>query len=169
MQSALRTDERVRLIHEIITSIQVVKMYAWERPFSRLISRAREIELKAVRNVLYIRSFHMTTPLFTTKMALFCSMLAIVLLYGPDQLNAKIFVISAYLGIVSRLMSTRFGRAVAEVAEVNVSLKRLEKFLKLEEKKTKFISCQQQNGLGKMNAEDGLVEIEIRVSEQFIE
>lgn len=122
---------------EIIFGVQVIKMYAWEKPFSKLITYARQMELKVLRKTSYIRGFHMTFMLFTTRMALFCSMLTIALVYGPEQITAaKVYVISSYFGIVAHMMSQRFSRSVAEIAEVLVALKRLEKFLHLDERKT---------------------------------
>lgn len=122
---------------EIISGVQVIKMYAWEIPFGKLITYARELELKALRNTCYVRALPLTTMLFTTRMALFCTILTIALLYGPEEITAaKIFVVSSYFGILSHMMSQRFSRSVAEISEVLVALRRLQKFLFLEEKKS---------------------------------
>lgn len=78
---------------EIISGVQVIKMYAWEKPFTKLITLARKMELKIVRKSAYVRGLYMTFMLFTTRMALFCTMLSIALLYGADQITAaKVFV-----------------------------------------------------------------------------
>ncbi|KAG5895083.1 hypothetical protein JTB14_021045 [Gonioctena quinquepunctata] len=47
------TDIRVKLMHEIISGIKVIKMYAWEKPFGKLIDMARIKELKEVYKYLY--------------------------------------------------------------------------------------------------------------------
>ncbi|KAJ6642101.1 ATP-binding cassette sub-family C member 4 [Pseudolycoriella hygida] len=135
LQTALRTDERVRFMDEIISGVQVIKMYAWEKPFAKLIAQARKMELNIVRKSSYVRGLYMTFLLFTTRMALFCTMLSIVLLYGSEQLTAaKVFVIAAYFNIVSTTMSQMFVRGVAEIAEALVAFRRLQNFLEYEEK-----------------------------------
>lgn len=110
-------------------------MYAWEKPFAKLIAHARKMELNIVRKNSYVRGLYMTFLLFTTRMALFCTMLSIVLLKGSDQLTAsKVFVIAAYFNIVAQTMSQMFVRGVAEIAEALVAFRRLQNFLEYEEK-----------------------------------
>jgi ATP-binding cassette subfamily C (CFTR/MRP) protein 4 len=41
MRVAGKTDYRIRLLSDIINGIRVIKMFAWEKPFSKLISNAR--------------------------------------------------------------------------------------------------------------------------------
>lgn len=78
-KTALKTDERVRMMDEVISGIQVIKMYAWEKPFEAIISFARKAELKVVTKASYVRGLYMTFNLFTTRAALFATLLTLVL------------------------------------------------------------------------------------------
>ena len=40
-QTAKQTDERIRSMNELTTGIRVIKLYAWEIPFSKLIEACR--------------------------------------------------------------------------------------------------------------------------------
>lgn len=37
-----QTDARIRMLNEIIRGIQIVKLYAWEKPFTKLIQQIRK-------------------------------------------------------------------------------------------------------------------------------
>lgn len=39
---AQRTDHRVKLMSEIVAGIQVIKMYAWEKSFEKVVALSRK-------------------------------------------------------------------------------------------------------------------------------
>ncbi|VEN35015.1 unnamed protein product [Callosobruchus maculatus] len=131
-QTAMKTDERVRLMDEIISGVQVIKMYAWEKPFNKLIRYARKAELKVVTKSSYVRGLFMTFNLFTTRMSLFCSLLTMVLMQQPITAT-KVFVFMSYFNILSQTMSTMWVRGISEVAELLVAIRRLQEFMMSEE------------------------------------
>ncbi|KAJ3381657.1 hypothetical protein HDU84_004921 [Entophlyctis sp. JEL0112] len=55
-QNATLTDERVRLTSESLSSIRIIKFFAWEDSFLKRLSGIRESELKAVVSANLIRS-----------------------------------------------------------------------------------------------------------------
>ncbi|KAI4466022.1 atp-binding cassette sub-family c [Holotrichia oblita] len=128
-QTAYKTDERVRLMDEIISGVQVIKMYAWEKPFAKLIKHARRLELRIITKLSYVRALFMTFNLFTTRVALFCTLLTMTLLYNEPITAAKVFVFMSYYNIISQTMSSMFVRGIAEVAELFVSIRRIQNFM----------------------------------------
>ncbi|XP_011700174.1 PREDICTED: probable multidrug resistance-associated protein lethal(2)03659, partial [Wasmannia auropunctata] len=132
LQTAIKTDERVRLMDEIISGVQVIKMYAWEKPFCAMVELARKLELRVVTKSSYIRGIYMTFSLFTTRMALYCTLVA-MLAFGPDMTADKVFVVSAYFNVLAHAMTSMFIRGFAELAECMVAIRRLRTFLMFDE------------------------------------
>lgn len=164
LQTAIKTDERVRLMDEIISGVQVIKMYAWEKPFCTLVELARRLELKVVIKSSYIRGIYMTFSLFTTRMALY-STLVLLLMFGHELTADKVFVVSSYFNALSYTMSGMFVRGIAELAECLVAVRRLQNFLMYEEyENSNVIVCKQpsNNYKAKIHSESD------KISEQDI-
>ncbi|XP_031850164.1 putative multidrug resistance-associated protein lethal(2)03659 isoform X2 [Nomia melanderi] len=132
LKTAIRTDERVRLTNEIISGIQAIKMYTWEKPFSALVERARRKEINVIRATSLIRGVTMSFIMFSTRIALFITILAYIL-YDHKITAEKVFMLTAYYNILRQTMTVFFPQGITQIAEGMVSIKRLENFMMYEE------------------------------------
>ena len=55
VETAIKTDRRIRLMNEIINGMKVIKMYTWEKPFARLVHEARKEEIRVIRKTAFFR------------------------------------------------------------------------------------------------------------------
>lgn len=124
---------------EIISGVQVIKMYAWEKPFCAMVELARKLELRVVTKSSYIRGIYMTFNLFTTRMALYCTLVT-MLMFGNEITADKVFVVSSYFNILAQTMTGMFVRGFAELAECMVAIRRLQSFLLFDEFQNNSIS-----------------------------
>ncbi|ALC40251.1 CG7627, partial [Drosophila busckii] len=132
LRTALRTDERVRMMNEIIAGIQVIKMYAWEIPFEQLVDFARKKEINAIRHVSYIRGILLSFIVFLTRVSIFLSLVGYVLL-GAFLTPEVAFVITAYYNILRTTMTVFFPQGISQMAEAMISINRVQKYLLYEE------------------------------------
>lgn len=134
-ETALRTDERVRFMDEIVSGVQLIKMYGWERPFADLVSVARRLELKVILKNIYVRAFNLTVFLFSNRIALFCTVLSVIWIYGRENMSVSKMFMTAYLfNVISYSINLHFIRSISVVSECFVAIKRLQMFLEYEEK-----------------------------------
>ncbi|CAH1105147.1 unnamed protein product [Psylliodes chrysocephalus] len=131
LNTAVRTDERVRLMNEIISGIQVIKMYTWEYPFAKLVEFVRMKEMKYIRYTSVIRAFLMSCILMLNRCAIAVCILVYVLTGNPLTATYAYTVTSYYRLLYT--ITNFFPSAISQSAEMYISIKRIQKFLKYEE------------------------------------
>lgn len=131
----MRTDERARFMDEIIAGVQVIKLYAWEKPFAKLIALSRRHEMQTILKSGYVRACFSTFSYFTPKIALFSTLLSYVLLYGTEDMSvSKIFMTTYLFNTISFFMCSFYGQAISDIGEMYMAIKRLQIFLEHDER-----------------------------------
>ncbi|KAH8359400.1 hypothetical protein KR093_006524 [Drosophila rubida] len=126
--TAVRTDERVRIMNEIISGIQVIKMYAWEQPFGKLVEQVRLKEMKYIRKVNNIRGMLIALGVCLSRAFTFASLVGYVLL-GNVLAAGEAFFITAFFSLLQRTVTNFFPLSISQLAELIVSTNRLQVFL----------------------------------------
>ncbi|KAF9355136.1 hypothetical protein BGX26_006959 [Mortierella sp. AD094] len=130
-------DSRLRLITELLSNIKIVKLYNWEAPMRKKIDDLRANELKAIKRLATVRSilnimFSSVTLLMT--LFTFCTFAYVG---GPNMTPGKmtssvIFVSITLFGTMSQPLGMA-GHAISNIIAVRVAMKRIQKFLLMEE------------------------------------
>ncbi|XP_060132447.1 ATP-binding cassette sub-family C member 12 [Zootoca vivipara] len=122
-----KTDKRVRIMSEILTCMKLIKMYAWEKSFANTIKGTRKMERKILEKCGYVQSVNFAlTPIVSTT--------AMVLTFTFHLLLKRELTASAAFSMIAMFNVMRFSLAilpfaVKAMAEANVAIKRMEKFL----------------------------------------
>ncbi|XP_060873208.1 ATP-binding cassette sub-family C member 4-like isoform X2 [Metopolophium dirhodum] len=139
LNTAIRTDERVRLMNEIISGIQVIKMYTWEKPFANFVEYARRKEINEIKGSSYCRAVMLSFMAFHTRVAMVFSIFLYVVL-GNYISAQQVFVITSYYNLLRNTMTGFFPQGIAMVAEMLISIKRLQNFLMYDENKNQTVN-----------------------------
>ncbi|KAH8352145.1 hypothetical protein KR084_002249, partial [Drosophila pseudotakahashii] len=132
LRAAKRTDNRMRMVNEIISGIRVLKMYAWELPFQKMAEYARQKEVNAIRQGQIIRSYSFTSRSILSRVSIFLSLAGYVFL-GQFLTPEKAFLITAFYNALKPSMTIFFPNAIIHSAQILASIKRVEKFMQSEE------------------------------------
>ncbi|KAM8705279.1 hypothetical protein ACLKA7_009701 [Drosophila subpalustris] len=126
-KTAERTDMRVKLMNEIIQGIQVIKMYAWEKSFARIVAEVRLKEVRAIRGTNYIHAALSCTSMIS-PLSVFLALCSYV--YLGDALTAqKVYTVSSYFSMLNDSMVHFWPLSITFIAEAMVSAKRCKEFL----------------------------------------
>ncbi|XP_055536688.1 probable multidrug resistance-associated protein lethal(2)03659 [Wyeomyia smithii] len=135
-KAAERTDYRVRFMNEIIQGIQVIKMYAWESSFAKLVRKIRRKEIDAIRGEVYVNATIMAFDVLS-HVAVFVSLACFS--YGGNALTARIvFTTIGYFDTLKESMLFFWPLAITGSIRGYVSAKRVQDFLLTPEGKVRL-------------------------------
>ncbi|XP_061388505.1 probable multidrug resistance-associated protein lethal(2)03659 [Musca vetustissima] len=126
-KTAEQTDLRVKLMNEIIQGIQVIKMYAWEKSFAKVVEEVRRKEVKAIRGTSFIHATLCCSSMIS-PLSVFLALVSYV--YMGDTLTAKrVYTVSSYFSMLNESMVHFWPLAIKYISEALVSCRRCRDFL----------------------------------------
>ncbi|XP_066427630.1 ATP-binding cassette sub-family C member 4 isoform X3 [Molothrus aeneus] len=131
-KTAALTDVRIRTMNEVISGMKIIKMYAWEKSFAELVNGLRRKEIATVMKSSYLRGLNLASFFVASKITVFMTFLAYVLL-GNVISASRVFVAVSLYGAVRLTVTLFFPSAVERVSESVISIRRIKNFLMLDE------------------------------------
>ncbi|XP_033236615.1 multidrug resistance-associated protein 1 isoform X21 [Drosophila pseudoobscura] len=126
-------DERVKLMNEVLSGIKVLKLYAWEPSFEKQVLDIRDKEIATLRSTAYLNastSFLWSCAPFLVSLVTFATY---VLTSEANQLSVEKVFVSLALFDIMKIPLTVLPMLTVDIAETQVSVKRINKFLNSEE------------------------------------
>ncbi|XP_073446643.1 ATP-binding cassette sub-family C member 5-like [Dendrobates tinctorius] len=129
------TDQRVRVMNEILTNIRFIKMYAWEKTFMRNIQALRRAERAFLEKAGYIQSVTSGIAPILVVIASVCTF-TLHMALGYDLTAPQAFtVVTVFNSMTSSLKMIVL--AVRAAAEASVSISRFQRLFLMDEIDTK--------------------------------
>ncbi|ETK73743.1 hypothetical protein L915_19363, partial [Phytophthora nicotianae] len=127
-----RKDERLSVIKEVFTAIQVVKLNAWEGKFAEKIRRFRSVELSAVKRFLYLGAVNITI-LWSSPLAVSAVSFAVyAVVMGNELTAAKVFTAIALFNTLRDPLRD-LPTVIQMFIQAKISIDRFSAYLSLEE------------------------------------
>jgi ABC-type multidrug transport system fused ATPase/permease subunit len=122
------TDKRINTTNEVLQNIRIIKYFAWEARFGRIVDEKRSAELKALRSRYILWAFAVgvwnSVPLFIA----FFSFLMYTMVEGKPLYPSVAFT-AISLFMLLRIPLDQIGDMFAQLQSTAVSIDRVEEFL----------------------------------------
>ncbi|KAG0248516.1 hypothetical protein DFQ27_000859, partial [Actinomortierella ambigua] len=124
-------DRRIERTHQILRSIQVIKLFTWEPSFLRRVIELRSQEVSMVRRLLLTRGMISTTSALIPVLASAASFV----LYAAmgQQLDATIIFPALAFYTSMRAQMNHWPNGISALTDARISIRRIEDFLLAEE------------------------------------
>ncbi|PHH76236.1 hypothetical protein CDD82_4074 [Ophiocordyceps australis] len=126
------TDKRINVTNEVLQNIRVIKYFAWEERFGRIIDEKRTVELKALRSRFMVWAVAVAIWNSVPILITFFSFLVYTVI-EKKSLYPSIAFTAISLFMLLRVPLDQLGDMFAHVQEAKVSIDRVDEFLKEDE------------------------------------
>ncbi|XP_057680007.1 ATP-binding cassette sub-family C member 4-like [Corythoichthys intestinalis] len=143
-KTAVLTDTRIRIMNEVVSGIRIIKMYAWEKPFSSLVTESRRQEINQIMKSSYLRGLNMASFFASSKIVVYVTFLVYALV-GNSISASRVFVTVSLYGTIKLTVTLFFPLAIEKLSETIVSIHRIKNFLLLDEMSTRTLTLEEKN------------------------
>lgn len=100
-------------------------MYAWEKPFSKIVSITRALEINKIQFSSHVRAAYLAIIVFTERLTLYATLITYV--FMGNNLTADVtYILASYFNIIQLTAALFFPQALIQIGEAIVSINRLE-------------------------------------------
>ena len=129
-QAVQYTDQRLKLVNEVLVGFLAMKMYCWEKALSRSIFDSRKSEMKYISRAAMIKAFN--NAIYFSSQALIAIIIFLPYFYSEGSLKASnIYPILAFFAIFKLIILYAIPESVQLLSEIHVSTIRIQQFLLL--------------------------------------
>lgn len=132
LRASKRTDERIQLTQEILTTIKTIKMYAWESFFRQKIYESRRKEVNAMFILFYLKIVIVIIGSLSAKIAFYLLIMTYVWLGNYVTAEIVYFVLSCFSKL-RHFLSIMIPLGISFGAEFHATLIRIRSILEAEE------------------------------------
>ncbi|XP_077399671.1 ATP-binding cassette sub-family C member 4-like isoform X2 [Vanacampus margaritifer] len=143
-KTAVLTDSRIRIMNEVVSGIRIIKMYAWEIPFSALVTESRRKEINQIMKSSYLRGLNMASFFASSKIVVFVTF-AVYVALGNSISASRVFVTVSLYGAIKLTVTLFFPLAIEKLSETIVSIRRIKNFLLLDEMNRRKLTLEEKN------------------------
>eukprot|EP00934_Nitzschia_sp_Nitz4_P008776 Nitzschia sp. Nitz4//scaffold175_size95217//10753//15087//NITZ4_004718-RA/size95217-processed-gene-0.45-mRNA-1//1//CDS//3329538924//8766//frame0 len=127
------SDQRVKMMNEILTGIRVIKFYAWEVPFGKEVGRLRQKELDALTKLAYTAAIGFSIILLSTPIIQPILVFITYVNIQDEPLTAATAFTTVALFNIMRFPFAFMPMGLLQYIQSRIALKRLERYLSLPE------------------------------------
>ncbi|XP_071052810.1 probable multidrug resistance-associated protein lethal(2)03659 isoform X1 [Onthophagus taurus] len=128
LKTAAKSDERIRLIQEVLSTIRIIKTYCWEIFFSKRVFAIRRGEISKLKIIFYLKATMLTIGDLSTRCSIFVCLISYYLL-GNRITAEKAFVILSCYGSLRSVLTVAIPVGISQIADLYSSIKRISAFM----------------------------------------